>query len=150
MWDRREESGMHGLIVHVHRLPPPMTVMTLTFWFVMICVGAAYLWGRRAVKVGRFLLIGFLPHLPHHTHTCCEDGSDGAFFIKDSLCFQFLSADTAITNTIPVSCISCALWLGQNLGWKAWRFTNRHWKCNPPHTETTTLLIRNNYFHSII
>lgn len=142
----REETGIHELIVHVHRLPPPMTVMTLTFWFVMICVGAAYLWGRRR---GRWVVSCWLascctfPTTYTHTHTCCEDGSGGAFFIKDTLCFQFPSAGTAITNTIHVSCISCALWLGQNLGWEAGRFTNRHWKCNPLHTETTSLLIRN-------
>lgn len=54
-------THIHMLIVHEHTLPPPVTVMTLTFLFAIMCVGNVYLW-----RVDRFLLIGSL--LPPHPH----------------------------------------------------------------------------------
>lgn len=106
----REEGGnrhTHVLLVYAHSPahPPPVTVMTLTFLFVMMCVGYVYLWGA-----DRFLLIGSLlpphkrPAITHeHTHTQCrlecgESGVGGVLFIKETLNTQLPSTDTAITT----------------------------------------------------
>lgn len=91
------------LILHAHTLPPPVTVMTLTFLFAIMCVGNVYLW-----RVDRFLLIGSLlstspptPITPLRTHIDSGDdgaGGGGILFIKETLSSPFPSTDTAITT----------------------------------------------------
>lgn len=60
-----EYAHIHVLLVHAHTLArsPPVTVMTLTFLFVMMCGGNVYLWGANS-----FLLIGSLLPPPTHKH----------------------------------------------------------------------------------
>lgn len=103
-----EYAHIHVLLVHAHTLTrsPPVTVMTLTFLFVMMCGGNVYLWGANS-----FLLIGSLlppPHTQtprHHarTHTLETrvwegEAGGGLLFIKETLSTLLPSTDTAITT----------------------------------------------------
>lgn len=79
-------------------------------------------------EVSHFLLIGFLLHLPYHIHTQVVK-----IVVAEHSLLRTLSTSSSHQQTqqslhnIPVSCITCALWLGHNCGWEVvWKGVYMH------------------------